>query len=223
MKRSQINQQLRQAQALFSRHGWSLPAWARWTPADYAAHPAEAQRLRTQQMGWDVTDFASGRFAERGLVLFCLRNGVPHKTGERPYAEKLMMVAEGQETPLHLHRAKMEDIINRGGGHLMLEFHAVDEHRRRTAAPVTVEVDSVARVLQPGEPLRLRPGESVTVRRGVLHRFYAEPGHGVVLAGEVSQCNDDRGDNYFDEPLGRFAQIDEDEPVLFPLWNEVGP
>ena len=116
----------------------------------------------------------------------------------------------------------MEDIINRGGGHLMLEFHAVDEQRQRTAAPVTVEVDSVAHVLQPGEPLRLRPGESVTVRRGVLHRFYAEPGHGVVLAGEVSQCNDDHGDNYFDEPLGRFAQIDEDEPVLFPLWNEVG-
>lgn len=222
MKRSVINHQILQAVAFFEASGWSLPRWAKWGPGDYAARPLEAADLRSHQMGWDVTDFGSGRFAERGLVLFCLRNGVPGRTGERPYAEKLMMVAEGQETPLHLHRAKMEDIINRGGGRLMIEFHSVDTQRQRLPDPIEVHIDGLPRLLEPGEPLRLSPGESVTVRRQVLHRFYAEPGYGTVLAGEVSQCNDDQDDNYFDELLGRFAAIEEDEPALFPLWNEVG-
>jgi D-lyxose ketol-isomerase len=38
----------------------------------------------------------------------------------------------------------------------------------------------------------------------------------------VSQVNDDLTDNDFLEPLGRFATIEEDEPALFPLWNELG-
>jgi D-lyxose ketol-isomerase len=42
-----------------------------------------------------------------------------------------------------------------------------------------------------------------------------------VFVGEVSQVNDDFSDNYFLEDLGRFAGIEEDEPKLFPLWNEL--
>ena len=42
-----------------------------------------------------------------------------------------------------------------------------------------------------------------------------------MFVGEVSQVNDDFTDNYFHEKLGRFAAIDEDEPKLYPLWNEV--
>ena len=86
---------------------------------------------------------------------------------------------------------------------------------------MTVHVDGVARTLEPWEKLRLGPGESVTVDRGVYHRFYGEAGKGVVLVGEVSQVNDDRTDNYFLDPVGRFAEIEEDEPPLRLLWNEV--
>lgn len=32
--------------------------------------------------------------------------------------------------------------------------------------------------------------------------------------------NDDNTDNYFAEPTARFADIEEDEPVLYPLCNE---
>ena len=42
-----------------------------------------------------------------------------------------------------------------------------------------------------------------------------------MLVGEVSQVNDDRTDNYFLDPVGRFAEIEEDEPPLRLLWNEV--
>ena len=76
-------------------------------------------------------------------------------------------------------------------------------------------------MLGPREPLRLRPGESVTLTRKLWHRFYGEAGKGTVFVGEVSQVNDDLTDNYFFEKVGRFAGIEEDEPKLFPLWNEL--
>ena len=87
--------------------------------------------------------------------------------------------------------------------------------------PVGVMVDGVERRLAAGEPLKLTPGQSVTVTRNLWHRFYGEPGAGTVFVGEVSQVNDDLTDNYFIEKVGRFAGIEEDEPKLFPLWNEL--
>jgi hypothetical protein len=42
-----------------------------------------------------------------------------------------------------------------------------------------------------------------------------------VLAGEVSLVNDDLTDNFFLEPFGRFSEILEDEPPLYPLWSEL--
>jgi len=220
MKRSEINAAIARAIALLRENGWSLPPWGHWTAEQYASAADTAGYLRDHQMGWDVTDFGSGDFARRGLTLFCVRNGIQSDPNGKPYAEKLLFVGEGQETPTHRHRVKMEDIINRAGGVLALEFAHADKDGRPTDAPVTVFVDGAARKLKAWEPLRLSPGESVTVERGVYHRFYGEPGKGTVLVGEVSQVNDDRTDNYFLEPVGRFADIDEDEPPLRQLWNE---
>ena len=50
--------------------------------------------------------------------------------------------------------------------------------------------------------------------------FWAKEGSGAVLIGEVSQCNDDNTDNRFLEPMGRFPQIEEDEPPLRLLCTE---
>ena len=221
MKRSEINAAIRRAMDLLKECRWSLPPWADWTAEDYARDAATAKYLRDHQMGWDVTDFGSGDFARRGLTLFCVRNGVQGEPEGKPYAEKLLIVAEGQETPTHRHKVKMEDIINRAGGVLVLEFAHSDKDGKATDAPVTVTVDGVARTLQPWEKLRLSPGESVTIERGVYHRFYGEAGKGLVLTGEVSQVNDDQTDNYFLERVGRFAKVEEDAPPLRRLWNEV--
>lgn len=218
MKRSEINRALAQAKDLLALHRWHLPDWAYWATADYESEPRLAVFLRRHQMGWDVTDFGSQDFSTRGLTLFCLRNGVQADSTSRPYAEKLLIIGEGQETPFHCHRVKLEDIINRGGGTLIMEFcrdvDAIDQRIR-------VEVDGRSIVLEPREPLALAPGQSVTVPRFTYHRFYGQTGTGVVLAGEVSQVNDDRTDNYFLEPLGRFSTIEEDESPLHPLWNEI--
>ncbi|MEF0941295.1 D-lyxose/D-mannose family sugar isomerase [Rhizobium sp. BR 362] len=222
MKRSEINAALRRASDTLERCHWSLPEWGHWTATEFASRPEAANYLRAHQLGWDVTDFGSSRFAECGLVLFCLRNGIVGLDGERTYAEKLLFVEEGQLTPTHRHAAKMEDIINRAGGDLVIEFAAADADGNATKDDVTVPVDGLPRTLAAWEPLVLAPGQSVTIRTGLYHRFYGRKGRGPVLVGEVSQVNDDKSDNFFLEPIGRFAAIEEDEPPLRPLWNEGG-
>lgn len=220
MKRSEINAALRAAQAMLEQHSWSLPSWGGWTAQDFAAAPQAAAYLRSRQLGWDVTDFGLGRFAECGLTLFCLRNGITGQDNERTYAEKLLFVEEGQLTPTHRHMAKMEDIINRAGGRLVIEFSATNTAGEFSDEDIIVPVDGIDRRLKQWQPLELAPGESVTIMPGLYHRFYGKPGNGPVLVGEVSQVNDDRTDNFFLEPVGRFSEIEEDEPPLRPLWNE---
>ena len=69
-----------------------------------------------------------------------------------------------------------------------------------------------------GDLLRLEPGESVTLEPDIWHAFWGEGGR--VLIGEVSNVNDDRTDNIFREPIGRFANIDEDEAPLHLLVSD---
>jgi D-lyxose ketol-isomerase len=221
MRRSAINSLMREAKALLSEHRFHLPPWADWAPDEWQSHPETATYCRNRQMGWDVTDFGSDQFDKRGLLLFCIRNGIQGQTLEVPYAEKILIVRENQETPWHYHVVKMEDIIVRGGGNLIVECLQLDDQGRRLAQPFEVLTDGIRRIVEPEEPVRLRPGESITLPRGLVHRFYGEAGSGTVLAGEVSQVNDDLTDNYFIDPLGRFSRIEEDEPPLHPLWREI--
>jgi D-lyxose ketol-isomerase len=214
MQRSEINRALRAARATCDDMRFALPDWADWTRADHLAHPEQSAFLVARQIGWDVTDFGSGDFARRGLVLCCTRNGIQGSPEERPYAEKLLFVGVGQETPFHAHKVKLEDIICRGGGDLMVEFTAEGSFAEDTSA----RVDGALVPILNG-PIRLRPGQGITIPRGVMHRFWAEAAPAFVV--EVSQCNDDKGDNFFLEPLGRFSTVQEDEPPLYPLWNEV--
>jgi len=217
MKRSRINRALREARQMVADHGFALPGWADWTMADHRAHADQSRFLTERQIGWDVTDFGSGDFERRGLALLCLRNGIQNDPAERPYAEKLLFVGEEQETPFHCHKVKLEDIIVRGGGNLMVEF---TREGSIEIGPWDPRVDG-APVDPFGGPIRLGPGASITIPRGLQHRFWGEAGKGAVFVAEVSQCNDDHNDNFFLEPLGRFSEIEEDETATRPLWNEV--
>jgi D-lyxose ketol-isomerase len=171
-------------------------------------------------LGWDLTDFGSGEFAKMGLTLFTIRNGKPGRDS-KPYAEKIMVVRENQVTPMHFHWSKMEDIINRGGGNLMVELHlATEDEKLDPNTPVTVSIDGVERTVAPGTVVRLEPGESITLTQHLYHKFWGEEGHGWVLVGEVSAVNDDTADNRFLEPLGRFPKIVEDEPAERLLCSE---
>jgi len=122
MKRSEINQILGNAKAFMAEKQFILPPWAYWNVEDWKKNRENTTEIIDNMLGWDITDFGSGDFYKRGLFLFTIRNG-KFKVDRKPYAEKIMIVEENQETPIHYHWAKMEDIINRGGGNLVIELN----------------------------------------------------------------------------------------------------
>lgn len=135
------------------------------------------------------------------------------------YAEKIMISRHDQISPMHRHIVKAEDIINRGGATLALEMFESDGdgHIDRNA-DVVVATDGVQRRLKAGGVLLLAPGESVTLMPGNWHAFWGEGGD--VLIGEVSAVNDDLTDNIFEAPIGRFADVEEDEDPLHLLVSD---
>ncbi len=219
MKRSEINHLIKTSIVFFDSMNFRLPPWAFWKPADWKGKYETCSEITNNMLGWDLTDFGSRDFHKRGLILFALRNGNPARD-QKPYAEKIMIVEELQETPMHFHRNKMEDIINRGGGNLVLELYKRDEKEGFCNQPVLVKTDSVLRTVNPGGQVILSPGESICLDQGIYHRFYGEPGKGKVLAGEVSSVNDDTSDNRFYEPVGRFPAIEEDEDPVHLLVSD---
>lgn len=222
MYRSEINACISQAKQLFDAISFKLPYWAHYSPEQWQAEPDLARWCRTHQMGWDVTDYGEGRFMERGLTLFCLRNGILRQPGEVPYAEKIMVVGENQECPWHYHKVKMEDIIVRGGGRLVVELcNRSEDGTKDTVNDVHVRTDGKMNVIPAGAKLVLEPGQSVTLSRSLFHRFYGKVGHGPVIVGEVSQVNDDLTDNYFFDCDARFSEIEDDVAPIHPLWNEL--
>ena len=184
--------------------------------------PRRAQSARRFAIGWDITDYGLGRFSEVGLVLVTIRNGNQNNPAyEKPYAEKLLISQEGQVCPMHFHWKKMEDIINRGGGVLMMQlYNSTPEEALDKVGEVEVVSDGVKLRIPAGMVLELQPGQSVTLAHGMYHAFWAKPGYGPVLIGEVSQCNDDNTDNRFLEEMGRFPAIEEDEAPFRLLCTE---
>jgi D-lyxose ketol-isomerase len=225
MTRSHINALIRDAEAFFAEHRFALPPFARWTLEEWHERGPEADEVREKRLGWDLTDFGSGDFARTGLLLVTLRNGeAKSPNAARNYAEKIMIVGEKQVTPWHFHWSKAEDIINRGGGELVIEVaRATDDEARLSDHDVVIPCDGVARTLPPRGRIVLEPGESVTLLPRIYHTFYGAPGRGRILVGEVSRTNDDDADNRFLEPLGRFPEIEEDEPPYRLLCNEYPP
>lgn len=219
MKRSQVNQIIREADAFIRSFGYIMPPFAYWTPEAFRARAAEAKSIIDARLGWDITDFGLEQFDKKGLFLFTVRNGDPADLAKgrgRLYAEKIMISRRDQLCTMHRHDIKTEDIINRGGGKLALELYMSDAKGDvDPKAEVTVEVDGLVRRMPAGSTLRLEPGESVTLVPGVWHAFWAEGKD--TLIGEVSTVNDDLTDNVFRDPVDRFAKIEEDEAPLHLL------
>ena len=221
MKRSQINRIMRENLEFIEKMGFRLPPFAFYPPEKWQTLGHEYDEIREHMLGWDITDYGHGDFEKIGLFLFTLRNGsLSDPDCKKTYAEKLLISDEDQYSPMHFHHYKMEDIINRGGGNLIVEVYNATEDDGLADTDVTVTTDGVVRVVPAGTKLRLTPGESITLPPRQYHAFWAERGTGKVLIGEVSMVNDDNTDNRFYEVQGRFPEIEEDEAPLYLLCNE---
>jgi D-lyxose ketol-isomerase len=222
MKRSEINAIMRSADQFIRERGFYLPPFAYWSPEEWSRKGPEAAEIVENQMGWDITDYGSGDFSKVGLFLFTVRNGKQSslKTGQgKIYAEKILIVGVDQVTPMHFHWNKMEDIINRGGGRLLIElYHSTPDEKLDREAPVHVSMDGVTYTFPAGHVVELLPGQSITLPQGLYHKFWGA--EGTILVGEVSVVNDDTSDNCFYPPVGRFPEVIEDESPLYLLIGD---
>lgn len=89
----------------------------------------------------------------------------------------------------------MEDIINRGGGNVLIRVYNLTEEKGLADTPVTVHCDGKEFGVEAGTQVRL-------------------------TLGEVSMLNDDCTDNRFYEIAGRFPEIEEDEAPYRLLCSE---
>ncbi|MEE1085887.1 MAG: D-lyxose/D-mannose family sugar isomerase [Schaedlerella sp.] len=222
MKRSRINQVIKDMEDLIREHGFEIPPFAKWTSEDWKNIGHEYDEIRENCLGWDITDYGLDNFDKVGFALLTIRNGNQKMSEKYPktYAEKLLMLYEDQTAPMHYHWNKMEDIINRGGNDIYITVYNGAEDKTMLDTDVTVYKDGKVEVVPAGTKVRLTPGESITIPPYMYHDFIVPKTGGAVLLGEVSMCNDDENDNCFYEPIGRFPQIEEDEPAYRLLCNE---
>lgn len=222
MKRSEINAYIKWAEELLEKYQFKLPRYAYWDMNMWKENRDKLETIRTVMMGWDITDFGSNDFEKIGAVLFTARNGnLKHPGLGSPYAEKYLLFHEGQQLPIHYHASKTEDIINRGGGVMSIRFfRSKEDGTVDYDSNVTFFSDGIPYTVKAGEPVDITTGNSVRITPFLYHTFGAKKGCGPLIVGEVSAVNDDLTDNYWAEPIARFADIEEDEPMWRPLCNE---
>ena len=163
MKRSEINREIKKAEAFFASFNFKLPKFASWTLEDWDKHGDEIQEIFDCELGWDLTDFGRGDFAKDGLLLFTIRNGIMgSEKYSKPYAEKLMISRSEQVTLMHCHVYKQEDIINRGGGRLVFElYNRKGDTLELDDTPVELVRDGEKLIIPAGGKLILEPGVSI--------------------------------------------------------------
>ncbi|TFG19537.1 MAG: D-lyxose/D-mannose family sugar isomerase, partial [Promethearchaeota archaeon] len=159
MKRSEINTLMKQAVKFLENQKFYLPQFAYWSLENWKSKGEEIREILTNQLGWDITDFGSGDFNKKGLILFTVRNGnlKDLDTGGKNYCEKVMIVRENQLTPMHYHFQKNEDIINRGGGNLLVQLYNPTEDSQLADTPVTVSMDGIKKTFDAGTIVKLEP------------------------------------------------------------------
>ena len=223
MKRSEINKALKELEAMCEKYHCYLPPFCHFTPEEWQNKGHEYDEIRDCMLGWDITDYGLGDFNKTGFSLITIRNGNRLMADKYPkaYAEQLLALKEGPYPPNHFHWFKTEDIINRGGGNVLIRvYNSHPDESIDYESDVTVHTDGRTYTVPAGTQIRLTPGESIFVQQYLYHDFEVEPGTGDVLLGEVSQCNDDSNDNRFNPPMGRFPAIEEDEAPYRLLCNE---
>ena len=122
MKRSELNEIIREGEKFIASFGFKLPEFATWSLDDWQQQQAPRRRGRSAR-GWAGTSPISAAAISRipGLLLFTIRNGSQDnlkRGGGMVYAEKIMISRKNQITPMHTHGVKTEDIIVRGGAPL---------------------------------------------------------------------------------------------------------
>lgn len=222
MKRSELNAIIQSAIDLMDEKNIPLPSFAKWSLEDWNNANQDYREIVDNMLGWDISDFGSDDFEKVGLTIFTFRNGNFHNKEKyrKPYAEKLLLVDDGQVLPFHFHWSKMEDIINRGGGDLEITLYNADENDGFANTDVNVSMDGKRVIVPAGSSVVLKPGQSITLEPRQYHSWKGVPGTGKVILFEVSSTNDDMVDNRFYEASGRIPEIEEDVEPKYLIFAD---
>ena len=127
---------------MIDRCSFKLPPFCYFTPEEWNEKGHEYDEVRDNMLGWDITDFGMGDFDKVGFSLITLRNGnVSMDKYTKPYAEKLLYMKEGQSAAMHFHWNKMEDIINRGGGNVLIGVYNAGREEELADTDVRIHSD----------------------------------------------------------------------------------
>ena len=190
MKRSEINRALKEMEEMCRKYCCYLPPFCHFTPEQWQNIGHDYDEVRDCRLGWDITDYGLGRFDEIGFSLITIRNGNRSMADQYPkvYAEKLLYLKEGQYAPNHFHWFKTEDIINRGGGTVLIRvFNSLPNEEMDRESPVTVHTDGRTYTVPAGTQIRLTPGESIHIQQRLYHDFSVEKGTGPFRRGQPVQ------------------------------------
>ena len=219
MRRSEIDRYIKEAYVFLEKMYFRLPSWACFNACEWDNLGPEYKGIAKNMLGWEVTDFGSGKFKDVGVVSFTMRN---HSTDEGfrtgNYAEKVIIVRKNQVTPAHYHKKKTEDVINRGGGKLCVKLWMADAKGGMAENSFSAEIDGISRKVIPGEILKINPGESICITPGMYHTFWAEID--MVMAGQISSAEIDHQDTFFYENYKWETDIEEDEQPDYFLSHE---
>ncbi len=142
MKRSTVNQIVKDAINFFAKHHWHLPP----------------------EPKWDVTDFGLGNFNKYGLALVNLAE-------EEEYCEKLMYAKKAMTTPCHAHKRKKEDIIVRNGK-LAIQIWKGKPSDSIEGESLQTKINGKTETVYSGDILSLEEGYRITLEPGIYHEFY---------------------------------------------------
>ena len=164
MKRSKINAVIKDMEKLINNHGFQLLLFVNGHRRTGMKKGHEYDEIRDNMLGWDITDYGLGKFDEVGFALITLRNGnLKMDKYTKTYAGKTSDGKRGTDGPMHFHWNKMEDIINRGGGNVLITVYNSTEDGQFADTDVTVNCDGREFTVKAGTQIRLTPGESITV------------------------------------------------------------
>ena len=189
MKRSEVNRALKEMEQMITDYRISLPPFCHFTPEEWKEKGHDYDEVRDNMLGWDITDYGLGDFEKVGFSLITIRNGNLKMKDKytKTYAEKLLYIKEGQYSPMHFHWSKMEDIINRGGGNLLIRvYNSTEDEDLDRVNEVHVHLDGRELTVPAGTQVKLSPGESISIYPYMYHDFEVEQGTGPVQAARIA-------------------------------------
>jgi len=236
VKRSEINASILLARDFFGAYRFKLPKWAAWSAINWDYSGEEMQAIKDCQLGWDVTDFGLGDFTRQGMTFFMLRNGdpsrkpVPENSEDLPaetskglgrdYSEKIMLGQMNQTLPFIALKKRAHDLINRGGGDLVVQVHrSTPEHDLDEESRVPIQVNGIAYNIKAGGIVRLVPGDGLTLLPGIFHKYWTEKA-GCIVGNISTTCNEAEDYLFLDPQSRRFPEIEPDESPIHLLHYE---